>query len=222
MLLAIDAATRNIGIALYDGVSIPYEKIWSSKNFHTVELGQAVQEALSLVNISKESLKCIAIANGPGSFTGLRIGTSLAKGLALSLQIPLIGIDTLEITAYSQPINSNYQLVSILKAGRARVAVGKFEVVGENWQSSSAYELLTPAELINKFEEPTLICGELSEEIRLFLSKKENITLASPANSVRRPTHLAELAWKVWKSGEYPSAAEIAPRYLQTDVNIPQ
>ena len=85
MLLAIDTATRVPSLALYDGERVVAEETWRSANGHTVELVPGLVRVLERQRVSPAELKGIAVALGPGSFTGLRIGLGIAKGLALTL-----------------------------------------------------------------------------------------------------------------------------------------
>ncbi|NLX43424.1 MAG: tRNA (adenosine(37)-N6)-threonylcarbamoyltransferase complex dimerization subunit type 1 TsaB, partial [Chloroflexi bacterium] len=101
MILAIDTATRTASIALYDASGILAEETWHSQNRHSVELMPAIQRLAERQGVKLGDLSAVAVALGPGSFTGLRIGLSAAKGLCLALDIPLIGIPTLMIAAYA-------------------------------------------------------------------------------------------------------------------------
>ena len=120
ILLAIDTSTRMVSLALYDGVQVLSESSWTSTDYHTVELAPAVAEAFGKANLTANDLNVLAVALGPGSFTGLRIGMALAKGLALARHLPMIGIPTLDILAAAQQIGQT-QLAAVLRAGRRRV-----------------------------------------------------------------------------------------------------
>ncbi len=123
ILLAIDTSTRTIGLAVFDGVEVLAENMWVSIDRHTIELAPAVQDLMSRSHIEFKSLQAIGVALGPGSFTGLRIGLALAKGIALAQHIPLIGIPSLDILAASQP-PFRLPMAAALRAGRGRLAVG--------------------------------------------------------------------------------------------------
>ncbi len=142
ILLAVDSSTRVVGLALYDGVQVLSESSWSSMDYHTVELAPAVAEALSKANIQSEALGALAVALGPGSFTGLRIGMALAKGLALVRHIPMIGIPTLDILAAAQPVQQR-RMAAVLRAGRGRLAVGWYEAQTSAWKLAKEVEVCT-------------------------------------------------------------------------------
>lgn len=222
MLLAIDTSTRTVGLALYDGVQVLSEMIWSSSNYHTVELAPAINQMLNRADISMRALSGIAIAIGPGSFTGIRIGLAVAKGLALARGKPIFGVPTLDILAAAQPAQ-DMRLAAVLRAGRARLAVGWYHREGDAWSSSGDAEILTARNLNARINEPTMICGELDEEERRLLARKwVNVVLCSPAQSVRRPSFLAELAWDRLQADRWDDPATLAPIYLRTHNNIPE
>ena len=100
MELAIDTSTDFAGIALSSEGDVITELTWHSPQNHTVELVPNIDKMLKQSNITPESLNAVFVAKGPGSFNGLRVAMSTAKGLAFSLNIPLIAISTLEVEAY--------------------------------------------------------------------------------------------------------------------------
>ena len=97
MILAIDTATRWTGLALHDGTSIIAEMGWQAINTQTIELSPAIAEMWRRTNTTATQLKGIAVAIGPGSYTGLRVGVAVAKGLALANGTPLVAVSTLDI-----------------------------------------------------------------------------------------------------------------------------
>ncbi len=222
MLLALDTSTHMVGVALYDGVSVLGEAIWTSRDYHTVELAPKAAEILDQCGVEAADLTVVAVAIGPGSFTGLRIGLALAKGLALVHRLPLVGIPTLDILAAAQCGSAPERLAAVLRVGRNRLAVGWYQKRGGGYQAAGNIQLLTAAELSDKIETPTLVSGELTEEERRLLGKKRRvISLASPAQSLRRPSYLAELAWQRWQAGEVDNPATLSPFYLHIGAVIP-
>ena len=127
MVLALDTSTRTVGLALYDGVQVLSEAVWTSNDYHTVELAPAIAETFQKTGLDAGALGALAVALGPGSFTGLRVGLALAKGLALARKLPLVGIPTLDILAAAQPLLRRAEpvhLAAVLRAGRAPVGMG--------------------------------------------------------------------------------------------------
>jgi tRNA threonylcarbamoyladenosine biosynthesis protein TsaB len=214
MLLAIDTSTAQLGLALYDGATVAAEQTWTSRQRHTVELAPALSGLLNRVGFSMSDLSAVGVAIGPGSFTSLRVGLAFVKGLALARRLPLIGVPTLDVVAASVPVQG-LPLAAVIQAGRGRVAVGWYHASENGWQAEGPIEATTADKLAESIHHPTLIVGELNAEERQRLARKRrNIQLASPAQSVRRPALLAELAWVRWQSGSVDDAASLAPIYL--------
>jgi len=222
MLLAIDTSTQWMGLALFDGAQVIGEMIWQTHNHHTVELAPAVRELLVRCGLQPTDLKAIGVALGPGSFTSLRIGLAVAKGMALALHLPVVGIPTLDIVAAAEPL-SEYSLAAILQAGRGRLAVGMYANVLGSWQPLGEPKVTTIEELSDSIHRPTLVVGELNAHERQLLSrKKKTVLLASPAHAVRRPSYLAELAWQRWQAGKVTDVITLAPIYLHLAEAIPE
>ena len=220
-LLALDTSTRTVGMAVYNGVQVLSESIWFCQDHHTVELAPAVADLLAKTGLRVADLAALGVALGPGSFTGLRIGLAFAKGLALAQNIPLIGVPTLDALAAAQPVQAE-RLAAVLQAGRGRLAVSWYQPEGGSWRSDGQLQVLTPDELVERIQTPTMVCGELTEsERRLLRRNRKFVFLASPALSLRRPSFLAELAWQKWQAGQADNPASLAPIYLHYNEAIP-
>ena len=219
MLLAVDTSTAQVGLAVYDGAQVISEYAWRSNQHHTVELAPAVAELLARAGLTMEDIHALGVALGPGSFTSLRVGLSLVKGLALARHLPLVGIPTLDIYAASQPA-SRLPLLAAIQAGRGRLAVGWYKSTKNGWQSKDPARVASIETLLDEIKTPSIVCGEFTAQERQRLADA-NIKLASPAQSVRRPSILAELAWARWQNGETDDEASLAPIYLHTAEPIP-
>jgi len=221
VILALDTSTRNVGIALHNGFRVLYESSWTSQDYHTAELAPAIYDALQKAKIEIDEIGAISIAIGPGSFTGLRVGLALAKGLAIIRHLPLISVPTLDIYAAAQP-PLTIPLVAVLRAGRGKYAVSWFQMMNGCWEQNEKIELLTLIELAERILVPTLVCGELTEEERIFLKHKHSFAqLASPAQCVRRPAVLAEIGWNLWQEKKLADPITLTPIYLHLNEPIP-
>ena len=134
MLLGLDTATRAIGISLHSGGEILSEAIWESDQHHTTELAPEVALTMRRLNRTIGDLTAIAVAIGPGSYTGLRIGLAFAKGLAHSRGLPLIGIPTLDIIAVAQPEFPG-PMLAVIQAGRGRIAGVWYKWSHDGWRA---------------------------------------------------------------------------------------
>jgi tRNA threonylcarbamoyladenosine biosynthesis protein TsaB len=167
-------------------------------------------------------LEALGVALGPGSFTSLRIGLALAKGISLALHLPVVGVPSLDIVAAMAP-ESNLPLVAVLQAGRGRLAVAFYStVMGSAWQSQGEPKVMTVDDLSDLVRKPTMIWGELTAHERQVLARKrKNVLLASPAQALRRPSYLAEIAWKRFQEGKTDEVVGLAPIYLHVAEPIP-
>lgn len=216
MILAIDTATRWTGLALHDGNTVVAEHGWRSVNRQTVEMAPAVQRMLRRADVGVEDLQAIAVSLGPGSYTGLRIGLGLAKGLALANQIPLLGVPTLDIVAAAQP-QLEAELVVVAEAGRTRITANCYHWERrKGWQSEELPLNTTWEELLEKLEPPAVFAGEIGpgaqKQIR---SAGKGFHLVRAADRVRRAGYLAEIGWRRLRSGDVDDTAELTPLYLR-------
>jgi tRNA threonylcarbamoyladenosine biosynthesis protein TsaB len=214
MLLAVDTSTAQMGLAVYDGSRVLAEMMWTSGQHHTIELAPALEGLLNRSGVTMDMVSALGVAVGPGSFTSLRVGLALMKGLALARHLPLVGIHTLDIIATAQPV-SKHPLVAVIQAGRGRIAFGWYKCLKNGWRAKDPARSGTTDKLADEIESPTHVAGELTAEDRQRLARKRvNVLLASPAQCIRRPAILAELAWARWKKGEEDEVASLAPIYL--------
>ena len=110
----------------------------------------------------------------------------------------------------------------MVQAGRGRLALGWYKAGENEWQADGPATVTTADELAEKIHKPVIVCGEMSADERHRLARKfKNVTLASPAQCVRRPGILAELAWKKWQAGKIDPAAALAPIYLHVAGGLP-
>jgi tRNA threonylcarbamoyladenosine biosynthesis protein TsaB len=102
------------------------------------------------------------------------------------------------------------------------LAVGWFHAEDGGWQTEGPAKVMIAEELAEKIRKPVIVCGELSADDRQRLARKfKNVQLASPAQCVRRPGLLAELAWQAWQTGKVDTAASLAPIYLHVAGGLP-
>ena len=220
-LLAIDSSTHVGGLSLYDGNRVLYECIWARPDTRGADLAPGIQAGFKHIGLTAKDLTVIGIAIGPGSYTGLRTSLALAKGMVLAHGLGLVSVPTLDIIAASQPIQEK-PLAAVLQAGRGRLAVGWYREKKGSWIRDGKTALMTADELEKAIKKPTILCGELYEAERQILGRKyKNAEIASPAQCVRRPAILAELAWVRWLAGQTDDIRGLAPIYLQTNEAVP-
>jgi tRNA threonylcarbamoyladenosine biosynthesis protein TsaB len=223
MILAIDTSTEMASIALYErDKGVLAEQSWLSGREQTTQLLPNVQRMMALINVRSTDLSGVAVATGPGSFSGVRIGISTAKSLAYALDIPLWGVPSLDVLAYQQAAVTAAQVCAVLSAGRGRLAWAVYRTRGTRWQRLTPYENSSPQELAAavlqmKSNVATLFCGEIGPDaadvLRESLGKEAAIAPASAA--VRRAGYLAELALQRDMRGERDDPATLQAIYLK-------
>ncbi len=206
MIFAIDTATRSIGLALLGDHKLIAEMMWHSENNHTVELAPNVERLFKEHNVTARDLKAVAVAMGPGSFNGVRIGLGFAKGLSLARDIPLIGIRTLDILAYGvTPFDG--ELIPVIQAGRGRIIWSRYKVGKHGWESASAGVVSNWETLKAHAEENDRIIGEIDP------AGSRLIDPGKIESRQRRPFHLAQMAFGRLMHGDVDDAATLAPIY---------
>jgi tRNA threonylcarbamoyl adenosine modification protein YeaZ len=193
------------------------EMTWRCGLNHTVELYPHLDFLMKSAGAQMKDLDCIIVALGPGSFNGLRVGVSAAKGLALSLSIPIIGIGTLEAIAY-QHAETGLPVCAILNAGREEIAAATYQLKQrKGWTKIQSAGLITPAVLAQAVKETTLFCGEIKPAVAQQLKKllKSKAVIPPPAALLRRAVFLAELGSQRQASGQFDNLATLQPVYLR-------
>src|SRR5215469_13625359 len=127
LLLALDTSTRYSSVALCSDSEFYGEYTWYSGNNHSIELLEYVQRLCAQAQISLQQVELIAVAIGPGSFTGVRVALATAKALAFALRKPLIGVSTLDIFAFQQHrYGVQRPVCALLEAGRSEVYAASY------------------------------------------------------------------------------------------------
>src|SRR4051812_44694288 len=192
MILALDSSTSYAGAALYNENGILAEFTWLSHRDQTTQLLPLIQKMFDLENLTPDKITGVAAALGPGSFNGLRVALSEAKGISLSLGVPIFGFSSLDVLAAAHTYLSG-NLCVLVELGRGRFGAGFYKVRAGKWRQEGDYHNLDLAALIEKIEGPTFIVGELKPAQRAELSRLPKVSILPAAVSLRRAGVLAEL-----------------------------
>jgi tRNA threonylcarbamoyl adenosine modification protein YeaZ len=215
MELAIDTSSNIVSVALSHKGEILASLTWQTTRNHTIELLPNLVCLLQQTKVDLGSIEAIIVARGPGSFNGLRVGISTAKGLASALNIPLLGVNTLEAEAYLFAF-TELPLRPVQKAGREEIATALYRQKGNEWQCLEAENLTTVKTLCRRIKQKTLFCGEIPadiiKEIQQTLGRR---AIISQSNSPSRASSLAILGWRRLSRGEQDDPVTLQPLYLR-------
>ena len=213
-LLAIDTSTLAAGLALYrDGAPLA-ELQWPAGRAQTTAVLHEIDRLLGLAGLTVADLAAVAVATGPGSFNGLRVGLSTAKGLVFALGLPLLGVPTLDATAYPHAAGGR-PVRAVLAAGRGRLVSALYRWGEGAPRRAGDYANTSADGLAALIVEPTLVCGEIDAPLAGRLAALASAAqLPPPALRGRRAACLAELAWARLRRGEADDPAELEPVYL--------
>lgn len=214
--LAIDTSTDTASLALIDEGNVLAELTWLYRQNHSTQLLPHLEHLLSQLKIERQAISAIIVARGPGTYNGLRVGVSTAKGLAYSLEIPIVGISTLEVEAY-QHANSELPICPILNAGREEIATAEYQMKDGKWQQLVGEHLTTVATLCSEITSKTLFCGEYVPAVTALLKEqlKEKAVIVTPAAGLRRAAFLAELGNKRLIAGDHDDPSTLQPVYMR-------
>ena len=215
MELSIDTSTRYASVAISTEGRLIEELIWRSTYNHSTELVPSIKTMLNRSNIDITHIKTIFVAKGPGGFSALRVGLATAKGLATSLDIPIISIATLDIEV--QPyIELNLPTYAIIKAGRDRIYLGKYNMPTND--SILKYQVMDVGELAKIAKNANIICGEgaifAAESLNLNHGIKVQIIRAP--EPTRHPSVLALLGYLKLINGEIDDPKTLEPILLRS------
>lgn len=217
LILALDTSSQMIGYAIADETSVLAEAVWRGQRQGTTMLLAEVVRALELLGLSQDDLRAVAVAMGPGSFSGLRVGIGIAKGLALGLGIPIIGVPTLAFTA--EPFRATGQpICATVAAGRGRYAFAVF--------TKQDGELIEAAPTMNGTADDiaatlatypaAIICGELDTEAEAILRSVPGAIVPPAGVRTRRLGALADVARRRILRGDTDDLVALEPIYIHT------
>ncbi len=216
LVLGIESSTMQGGVALVGESGLVAEYTLNVEVTHSERLLPALDRLLQDAGVTLETLQGLAVSIGPGSFTGLRIGLSTAKGLAYATGLPLVGVPTLEVLAWSVPYVA-VPVCPVLDARKQEVYAALYRY--EHGALSEVMEAaaLPPETLCAKIRRPTLFLGDglvaHGDLFRRLLGEK----LLTPPAAHRgpRPASVAELGRQRLLRGERDAAERLVPLYLR-------
>ena len=208
-VLAVETSTLAGGVALLDGDRVVGEYLLDVRVTHSERLMATVDRALGDAGWRIRDIEGLAVAIGPGSFTGLRIGLSTVKGLALALSIPVSAVPTLDALAAALPFAA-LPVCPVIGARKGEVYACLYRWSGHAMRREWEYLALAADELAARLAEPMILVGDGAASIRSPYAR-----LAPPARRVPSPACVGQLGLERLRRGETVSAADLVPLYLR-------
>ncbi len=211
MELVLDTSTRYASVAVSREGEIIAELSWRSERNHSVELVPAIRRVAEQAAVTLDDAKAVFVAQGPGGFSALRVGISMAKAFAMARNIPLVGVNTLD--AEAQPyLALGLPVCAVVGAGKSRVYTAMYA-----GGQSSGYRVQSHEEFAAGITEATLLCGEGLPDVAGIIEERARdlATVAAAPPPTRRPAVLAQLGYELLRGGGAQSPESLEPIYMR-------
>ncbi|MGO4817509.1 tRNA (adenosine(37)-N6)-threonylcarbamoyltransferase complex dimerization subunit type 1 TsaB [Flavobacterium sp. W22_SRS_FP1] len=210
-ILNIETSTKNCSVSIAkEGKTIICKEIAEEGYSHAERLHVFIEASLKEAGIVYKDLSAIAVSKGPGSYTGLRIGVSAAKGLCFALGLPLIAVDTLKVLASQATISAGL-IVPMIDARRMEVYSSIFTADFERVRNVEA-EIISENSF-ESFEETLYFVGDCTEKCEAVLVKENFVFL----EKIKYPSanEMSVLSFEKYKMGDTVDVAYFEPFYLK-------
>ena len=211
MELVLDTSTRYASVAVSREGMIVAELSWRSERNHSVELVPAIRRVAEQASVTLDDAKAVFVVQGPGGFSALRVGISMAKAFAMARNIPLVGVNTLD--AEAQPyLGLGLPVCAVVGAGKTRVYTSRYAV-----GASAGYRVQSHEEFAEGITEATLLCGEGLPDVAGVIEERARdlVTIAGTPPPTRRPAVLAQLGYELLQGGGAQSPESLKPIYMR-------
>ncbi len=218
-ILGIDSSGLTASAAVINGDTVIAEFTVNNKKTHSQTLLPMIEKVVAMSEIPLEELDAVAVAAGPGSFTGLRIGSATAKGIGLALKKPIIPVPTLEGLAYRVAV-SDALICPMMDARRDQVYTGLYRRKKSGLEIVQAQEAVAISEIteqINEFAEPVLFLGDGIPVQEKYLEENLKVPYEFAPMHLNRQgaAAVAALGSVYFAEGRAETAAEHKPVYLR-------
>ncbi len=216
LVMGIETSSMHGGVALLSEQGLLSEYLLNVRATHTERLLPSIDRVLRDAAVTLKQVEGLAVATGPGSFTGLRIGLSTVKGLVAATGAPVVGVSTLEAMAWTLPFCA-HPICPILDARKGEVYCAQFRHAGGRLTRVMDEAALSPDALIDCIREPTVFIGDGVTVYgdRLKTGLKELALFPPISQRGGRASAVAELGRRRLLEGDRDEISELAPRYLR-------
>lgn len=221
--LGIDTANTPLSVAIVKDGEVITEENTSTKVNHSLRAMPAIEEAFKRANMTPDQIDCIAVSEGPGSYTGVRIGVTIAKTLAWTLQKPLIGVSSLQALAMNAQLHEGL-VCPLFDARRNHVYAGLYEITKGHLHAQMEDQHLSIEALLTRVKElnrPVLFVGkDVSMYQELITEQLGDLALIAPyALNIPRASSLISLAEQLNVSEEVHQFVPEYRRIAEAEAN---
>jgi len=221
-ILAVDTSSRSCSAAVVENSNLLAEIIKEDGETHSKHLMGMIKNVLELSGLVPFDIDCFAVTEGPGSFTGLRIGISSVKGLSAATGKPLAGISTLDALA-AQVSPTPYLLCTLIDARKGEVYSARYRYIDGFVEKLMKEEVFLPDKAADGIGEPCLFIGDGATLYRDIIEKKlGNLAyFLPPLFNVIRASTVAFMSLKKFENNDTADAALFEPNYIRkSDVKL--
>ena len=195
-VLGLDTSSNATSIAVIEDNKLICEYTVNTKTTHSQKLMPMIENMLKISEINVNDMDMIAICQGPGSFTGLRIGMATAKALSHVNNLPIIGVNSLELLAGNMDL-SDKKICSILDAQRTQVYMGQYKFENNKLVEIKSVDVVEIDELLEELKssnEEWILVGEAVYKYEDKIKEIQNIYLPAPSHNVNKASSLCTIA----------------------------
>ncbi len=222
IVLGIETSSTCGSVAVVQDRKVLGELFFNTGTKHSTKIVPSITNLLSTVGLDKADLEGIAVTSGPGSYTSLRIGISIAKGLAYSLDIPLIGISTLQCVAFNSII-SPHLICSLIDARKGELYSALFRYNTGELERISEDQIVSIDYLCQAIDEKTVLIGDgLYLYKSTFVDRINGLVLFAPEHlCYGRASSCAILGIDNFKKAKRDEVNTLVPKYIrQADAEL--
>ena len=211
-ILNIETSTTNCSVSLSkEGETLLLKEDYNSNYSHAERLHLFIEEVINEANISKDDLSAVAISKGPGSYTGLRIGVSTAKGLCYALDIPLISVSTLEALADQVKVDDGV-VIPMLDARRMEVYSAIFDQNNNQIRETKAQVLDENSFKAYLKNGKVYFIGNGVEKSKEIIIHKNAVFIE---NKLPSSENMSKISYDKYKKSDIEDVAYFEPYYLK-------
>jgi len=217
LVLAIDTATPRVAVAIGDDGRVLGSVHLSARRRHAEALAPAVAYLCAQTGIELRQLGAVAVGIGPGLFTGLRVGVTTAKVIGQALDVPVVGVSSLDLVAHPLRI-AGRTIAAVLDARRHEVFYARYRPVADGVELVTEYRVGPAVELVAELDaggEDVVLAGDGVRPNRAAFESLRRAIDAGREFEAPSATALVELADRRVEAGESPAAWEVTPLYLR-------